>query len=111
MIRVYGSKMCPDCRNLELNFRTYGIEYEYLDINESLRNLKAFLILRDGYPEVFDRLKAVHDIGIPACVDRNGRVFTNWEAMVAEMGHEVLSEDTRDTAPGAACSLTNRKGC
>lgn len=106
MIRVYGSKMCPDCRNLELNFRTYGIEYEYLDINEKLANLKAFLILRDTNPEVFDRLKAIHDIGIPACVDQTGRVFNDWETLVASMGHEVLSEER-----GESCSLSDRRGC
>lgn len=107
MIRVYGSKMCPDCRNLELNFRTYGIDYEYLDINEKLANLKAFLILRDTNPQVFDRLKAIHDIGIPACVDRDGRVFTDWESLVRSMGHEVLSE-----SQGQSCSLFgDRKGC
>ena len=106
MIRVYGSKMCPDCRNLELNFRTYGIEYEYLDINEKLANLKAFLLLRDTNPEVFDRLKAIHDIGIPACVDQTGRVFTDWETLVASMGHEVLSEER-----GESCSLSDRRGC
>ena len=37
MIKVYGSKFCPDCVNCELNFRTYGIEFEYFDINEGLR--------------------------------------------------------------------------
>jgi glutaredoxin-related protein len=107
MIKVYGSKMCPDCRNCELNFKTYGVEYEYYDINESLRNLKTFLIYRDTEP-VFDRLKAINDIGIPACIDESGKVFTDWEGMIREMGHEVLSED----GPAApACSLSNRKGC
>ncbi|MGP1507435.1 MAG: hypothetical protein ACTTJW_00955 [Sphaerochaeta sp.] len=107
MIKVFGSEMCPDCRNCELNFKTYGIEYEYIDINKSLRNLKAFLIYRDS-ESVFDHLKAVNDIGIPACIDENGHVFTDWEGYVEKLGHQVLSED--DPAAGHACSL-DRKGC
>ncbi|MCR4676202.1 MAG: hypothetical protein K5634_03110 [Sphaerochaetaceae bacterium] len=107
MIKVFGSKMCPDCRNCELNFKTYGIEYEYFDINENLRNLKTFLIYRDSEP-VFDRLKKINDIGIPACIDESGKVFTDWESLIKSMGHEVLSEDG-NTAP--SCSLSDRKGC
>ena len=108
MIKVFGSKMCPDCRNCELNFKTYGIEYEYLDINESLRNLKTFLIYRDTEP-VFDHLKAINDIGIPACVDEKGKVFTDWEGYVRGLGHEVI--EAEPGALGQACSLSNRKGC
>ena len=105
MIKVYGSKFCPDCVNCELNFKTYGIEFEYFDINEGLRNLKKFLILRDSEP-VFERLKAIHDIGIPACVDEDGTVFTDWESYVGRLGHKVISGEPA----GKACSI-NGKGC
>ena len=46
MLTVYGSAMCPDCRECKANFEANGIEFEFIDINESLKNLKEFLKLR-----------------------------------------------------------------
>ncbi len=104
MIKVYGSEMCPDCVACKFNFDKYGIEYKFLDINEGLTNLKNFLIYRDREP-VFDRLKAINDIGIPACVDEEGNVFTDWEAFLRDKGMEPVEEDF-----GKACSIFH-KGC
>ncbi|WP_147612779.1 glutaredoxin domain-containing protein [Treponema pectinovorum] len=106
MIKIYGSKMCPDCRACEFNFKNYGIEYEYLDVTESLKNLKQFLIYRDS-DKVFDRLKAIHDIGLPACVGDDGKIFTDWESFLKEKGLKVLTEEGVTVQ---ACSL-DRKGC
>lgn len=104
MLKVYGSKMCSDCRNCELNFKKFNIEYEYFDINESLKNLKQFLIYRDTKPEVFERLVKIHDIGIPCIVD-NDDVFTDWEGYLKKLGHSDLEYEM-----GEACSL-DHKGC
>lgn len=107
MIRIYGSPLCPDCRACKANFDRYGVEYEYFDVLANLANLKQFLIYRDGYPEVFDRLKAIHDIGLPACVDdETGKVFTDWETYLREKGLEPVALE--GSAP--ACSLSG-KGC
>ena len=54
MITIYGSEMCPDCRECKRNFDAHGIAYEFLSVTEELKNLRAFLILRDGNA-VFDR--------------------------------------------------------
>lgn len=45
MIKIYGSKFCPNCEHAKKNFDYYNIPYEYIDINESLKNLKLFYIL------------------------------------------------------------------
>lgn len=105
MLKVYGSSMCPDCRNCKLNFDKFGIEYEYIDINASIRNLKDFLILRDK-EECFVRLKAVHDVGIPALVDEE-KVFTDWETYLKEQGYTDLEYEKSE---GHACSIDG-KGC
>lgn len=106
MIIVYGSEMCPDCRACKANFDRFGIEYEYRDVCKDLKHLKAFLILRDGNP-VFDRLKAIHDIGLPGCVAPDGRVFTDWEGYLKGLGFEPFWPKEGE---GAACSLDHR-GC
>jgi glutaredoxin-related protein len=105
MLKVYGSPMCPDCRNCKINFDKYGVEYEYIDINASLKNLKEFLILRDR-EECFVRLKKIHDIGIPAIMDGH-RVFTAWETYLKELGHTDLEYEKYE---GQACSIDG-KGC
>lgn len=103
MLKVYGSKMCPDCVALKMNFDFYGIEYEFLDINETLRNLKEFLIIRDKNP-VFLRCKEIHDIGLPACIDEDGNVFLDWETYLKKRGFNPLSLN------GQSCSKDG-KGC
>ena len=98
MLKIYGSLMCSDCTNCMKNFDHYGIAYEFMDCCASLRNLSIFLEMRDENL-VFDRLKAIHDIGFPAIVKEDGTVFTDWETYLKEQGKEIIIRD------GAACSI------
>lgn len=41
-----------------------GIIYEYIDITDSMRNLKIYLSIRDTRPE-FEEIKKVGRVGIP----------------------------------------------
>jgi len=43
MIKVYGSHMCRESRQLQENLDANDIRYQFIDINENLRNLKRFL--------------------------------------------------------------------
>lgn len=104
MIIVYGSEMCPDCIACKKNFDANNIEYEFKDINKSLYILKDFLIYRDREP-VFNRLKEIHDIGLPACVKEDGTVFTDWESYLKEKGLTVIP-----MKKGQSCSISG-KGC
>ena len=89
MLKVYGSEMCPDCRDCEFNFELYHIEYEYIDINKSLRDLKIFLHYRDNDP-VFDAAKQGGSIGIPAIVKEDGTITLDWAGVVKEYGNGPL---------------------
>ena len=104
MLKIYGSEMCPDCIQCKKNFDIYNVEYEFIDINKSLHNLKVFLDYRDHNP-IFDRLKAIGDIGLPAIVKQDGEVFTDWETYLRNQGKEPVYEDL-----GESCSI-NGKGC
>lgn len=48
-----------------------GIEFEYIDITDSMRNLKIYLKLRDTRPE-FDEVKKAGRVGIPFVMINNG---------------------------------------
>ena len=104
MFRIYGSPMCPDCRECKANFDANNVSYEFIDINESLRNLKDFLALRDNLP-VFDHCKEINDIGLPAIVREDGSVFLDWEGYLKENGLPIVYKED-----GQACGL-DRKGC
>ncbi len=51
-----------------------GINFEYIDITDSIRNLKIYLKLRDIRPE-FDEIKSVGRVGIPFIMIGNGEKF------------------------------------
>ena len=104
MLKIYGSPMCPDCRECKENFDANGIEYTMIDINESLRNLKEFLTLRDSLP-VFDHCKEIGDIGLPALVKGDGTVFLDWERYLIENDLPIVYKEN-----GPVCSLDG-KGC
>lgn len=105
MIKIYGSMKCPDCRKCKYNFDLYGIEYKFIDIMESMPNLKEFLHMRDTLP-IFANYRGSTKVGIPYLVDSNGTDFHNWENYLTEKGFEVKDISTK----GASCSI-NGKGC
>lgn len=92
MFTVYGSELCPDCRECEKNFDAHGIEYRYVDINASMKNLKDFLKLRDAL-SVFDICRQNGSIGIPAIVSEDGSVTIDWESILAEMGLPIVCKE------------------
>ncbi len=48
-----------------------GVIYEYIDITDSMRNLKIYLKLRDTRPE-FEEIKRIGRVGIPFIMLDNG---------------------------------------
>jgi glutaredoxin-related protein len=50
------------------------INYEYIDITDSMRNLKIYLKLRDTRPE-FDEIKQIGRVGLPFIMINNGERF------------------------------------
>lgn len=104
MLKVYGTKTCPDCRECKINFDQNGVAYESVDLNASLANLKEFLRLRDSLP-VFDPCKEQGSIGIPAILREDGTVTLDWEAFLIEQGLPIVYKEE-----GQACSIDST-GC
>lgn len=77
MLKIYGSMLCPDCVQCREDLDKAGVEYEYLDFSENLKNLKEFLLLREG--SLFDAIRAEGKIGIPRIQRENGSVTLDWE--------------------------------
>lgn len=77
MIKIYGSMLCPDCVQCRKDLDEAGVEYEYLDFSENLKNLKEFLTIRDGNT-LFDSIRQDGRIGIPCILREDGSVSLDW---------------------------------
>ena len=103
MIKIYGMPTCPYCDYIHEQIIGRQDEFEYINIAENIRNMAAFTRLRDSDP-VFERMKQIGDVGIPAFVLEDGRVTLD----PAEVG-------LIEYGSPAACSLEDhrngRKGC
>lgn len=78
MLKIYGSMQCPDCVKCREDLDRAGVAYEYLDFGDSLKNLKAFLQLRDSNP-AFTAVKEAGAIGIPCIVRNDGTIILDWD--------------------------------
>ena len=79
MLKIYGSMLCPDCVKCRDDLDRAGVEYEYLDFSDNLKNLKAFLAIRDT-SDLFDAVRERGTIGIPCLEDDGGNISLDWEA-------------------------------
>ncbi len=103
MVKIYGMPTCPYCDYIYEQVKDRTDEFEYINIGENIRNLGTFIRLRDTCP-VFDHLKAIGDVGVPAFVLEDGTVSVDpADVGLIEYGSE------------AACSIedhkSGRKGC
>lgn len=64
-----------------------NIEFRYVDITESMFNLKRFLKYRDNN-EAFDEIKRKNRVGIPVIMVNNGQKF--FFSMDEEHLHELI---------------------
>jgi len=74
MPKVYGSMLCSDCVEAKEYFEKVNYKYEFVNITESMKNLKEFLALRENRKE-FDY------VGIPAILTDDNKII---------LGDEVL---------------------
>ncbi len=100
MIKIYGMSTCPDCNYIEEQVKGNS-QYEVIDIGAHVRNLKAFLRLRDSNA-AFDAMKRVGAVGIPCFVLEDGTVTLRPE----KAGLRPRPKD----GEGASCSIDGT-GC
>ena len=77
MLRIYGSKLCPDCVNCCKELKEANVDFEYCDFAENLAYLKEVLRLRDE-SSAFDEIRASGKIGIPCILREDGSFTLEW---------------------------------
>lgn len=105
MLKIYGSLLCPDCTACKAAFDANGIEYDFIDITGSMRNLKEFLKHRDA-EYVFENARKNGYVGIPALLQEDGSVSLDWEAYLKEKG-----KSSDNAVPSGQTCRIDGSGC
>lgn len=84
-ITLFGSKHWAECQPVKELLSENKIDFRYVDITESMFNLKRFLKYRDKHQE-FDPIRKKNRVGIPVVMINNGQKF------YFQVTEEVLNE-------------------
>lgn len=82
---MIGSSLCPGCRARMQQIREEGLCAEIHDLTENLNDMRLFLKIREGNPELYDAVRAEGKVGIPVFVLPDGTVTVEWEKALEEM--------------------------
>ena len=91
-MKVYGSEICRDCRDFKALMAERGFEVDYIDITESVGNLREFLNLRD-HDAAFNPVKERGSIGIPAFVNDDGAVTVDLNTALGWIGQPPVEDE------------------
>ncbi len=80
-MKLYGTKICPDCVDAFEMLDRAGIVYEHIDMTETTANLKEFLKIRDNREE-FEEVKRKGHIGIPCFYFTDDVILFNVEEAI-----------------------------
>lgn len=80
-MKLYGSVLCPDCVDAFDILKEKNIDYDYVDINESMKTLKEFLKLRDNRDE-FKEVRENSNVGIPCFLFDDGSITFDVDKIV-----------------------------
>ena len=61
MIKIYGMPTCPYCDYVHEQIKGREDEFTYINIGENIRNLSAFMRLRDQSPVFDDHFRQCRD--------------------------------------------------
>ncbi|MDY6065976.1 MAG: glutaredoxin domain-containing protein [Finegoldia sp.] len=72
MKKIFISDKCPDCRRIFDLIDEKKDNFDFINITESMANLKEFLRYRDKLEE-FDIIRENNKVGIPVMIDENNK--------------------------------------
>jgi len=78
MLKIYGSRLCPDCVQCCQELCDAEVAYEYCDFADNLLFLKEFLKLRDS-ESLFQDVRSGGKIGIPCILREDGSLTLDWD--------------------------------
>ena len=73
-LKLYMSEKCPDCVDAIESLKNANIDYEEINITDSMKNLKEFFTYRDNRKE-FESIVKDNKVGVPMITDGEKIVF------------------------------------
>ena len=73
-LKLYMSEKCPDCVDAIEILKNADIDYEEINITDSMKNLKEFFAYRDNRKE-FESIVKDNKVGVPMITDGEKIVF------------------------------------
>lgn len=73
-LKLYMSEKCPDCVDAIVILKNANIDYEEINITDSMKNLKEFFTYRDNRKE-FESIVKDNKVGVPMITDGEKIVF------------------------------------
>lgn len=73
-LKLYMSEKCPDCVDVIEILKNANIDYEEINITDSMKNLKEFFTYRDNRKE-FESIVKDNKVGVPMITDGEKIVF------------------------------------
>lgn len=90
-MKVYGTPLCIHCRNFLAVCKSRNLDLEFVNITESTKTLKEYLVIRDTHP-AFESTRGREKIGIPFFVEGDTITFNVDEAL-SWIGQEPVREE------------------
>lgn len=81
MLKIYGTRLCPDCVECLAAFDKAGISYTFCEFESDLSFLREFLKLRDE-SSLFEPVREAGGIGIPCILRADGTVTLDWQSLL-----------------------------
>lgn len=93
-LKILGSKLCKNTQETIAFCTENHIEFEMIDIMESLDNLKIFLKIRESRPDLYDEARQNDKIGLPCIILPDGTVTRNKNDIISPF--VITREGTED---------------
>lgn len=77
---LFFSDKCPDTSAFVDALQKHNIDFQEINITDSMKNLKRFLALRDK-DSSFDNIKEKGNVGVPALLTEEGTVILSIDSL------------------------------
>ncbi|MBG9982566.1 hypothetical protein HZY86_05505 [Aerococcaceae bacterium DSM 111020] len=77
---LFYSDKCPDTPTFVEALQKYNIDFQKINITDSMKNLKQFLVLRDQ-DAAFEGVKQDGNVGVPALLTEEGKIILSVDAL------------------------------
>lgn len=85
VVTMVGTHLCQGCRRRLEQIKEEGLTVEFHDLLENLQDMRMFLKIREGHPEIYDKMREAGRVGIPVFILPDGTIMDDGDKAIEEM--------------------------